>query len=111
MKYLLYTLIVTALLISACKKEESGDGTKPVIVVKGFNPVYWAEGIPYVDMGAEAYDISATGDTTDLTSAIITQNNVDISIAGDYRVTYNVTDESGLKADEQERIVKVVLGK
>lgn len=111
MKNILTTLIFSLLIFSACKKEDSGDGTKPVIVVNGFNPVYWALDIPYEDAGAEAYDVTATGDTLSLTSDIVTQINVDVSVVGDYTVTYNVKDESGLAADQKERVVKVVLGK
>jgi len=108
---LLIILTVFSLTTLACKKEEKGDGIKPIIVVKGFNPQYWALGQPYVDSGASAYDISATGDTVDITASIVTKMDVNVDMAGDYKVTYNVTDISGLAADQQERTVKVVSGK
>ena len=105
-------IILSILVITSCKKEESsGDGIVPVIVVLGLNPMYWAQDIPYIDMGATAYDISAAGDTVDLTNSIIVQNNVDVVIVGDYTVTYNVKDESGESAEEKVRSVEVVIGK
>ena len=73
--------------------------------MKGFNPQYWSLGQPYVDMGAMAYDISATGDTVDITPSIVTRIDVNVNVAGDYKVTYNVNDISGLAADQQERTV------
>lgn len=104
-------IMLSILLISSCKKESSGDGTIPEIIVLGFNPIYWEQDVPYVDLGASAYDITTAGDTVDLTNSIIVQNNVDVAIVGDYTVTYNVKDESGESAEEKVRSVKVVIGK
>ena len=98
-------------LSSSCEKEDSGDGTVPEITILGLNPLYWALDVPYVDMGAVAYDITSEGDTLDLTSSIVINNNVKVSEVGEYNVKYNVTDASGLAAPEKIRIVKVVLGK
>ncbi len=96
---------------SSCKKEDSGDGKAPEIVVLGLNPIYWAVDIPYIDPGAIAYDITNEGDTLDLTNEIGVEDNVDVSLVGDYSVKYNVVDASGLAAEEKVRVVKVVLGK
>ncbi|MBU2552861.1 MAG: DUF5011 domain-containing protein [Bacteroidetes bacterium] len=96
---------------SGCKKSDDGDGVKPVVVVLGYNPVYWALDLPYVDAGALAYDITSAGDTLDLTADIQAKIEVDVTKEGEYQVTYNVKDQSGLAADEQVRVVKVVLGK
>ena len=107
----IFVFIILAFTIGGCKKKESGDGIKPIIIMIGYSPMYWALDLPYVDMGAEAYDISAAGDTTNITASVVVENNVDVSKEGNYKVTYNVADDSGLAADEQERIVKVVFGK
>ena len=115
MKVLLRVLFVgilaLGLLNQGCKKEDQGDGTKPIIEILGSNPLYWAVGVQYVDPGAIAYDITQEGDTVDISSLIKTDINVDVVSEGDYTVVYNVTDESGLSADEKVRNVKVVVGK
>ncbi|MDP2721189.1 MAG: DUF5011 domain-containing protein [Bacteroidales bacterium] len=114
MKYIvsIVTLVlVFSLLNTGCKKKDEGDGTKPVIIIIGANPTSHALDVPYTDLGAIAFDISSTGDTTDLTSSVIVQDNVDVTRVGDYQVTYNVKDASGLAADEKIRTVKVVNGK
>jgi hypothetical protein len=98
-------------LSSSCKKDKTGDGTVPVIMVLGQNPINWALDLPYVDAGAVAYDITPAGDTVDITNKISTSNNVNIAAIGDYEVKYNVTDDSGLSAVEKVRVVKVVFGK
>ncbi len=110
--------LVAALLLAvfflaspSCKKENTGDGTIPEIVILGLNPLYWAVDIPYVDLGAIAYDVTAKGDTIDLTPQIVVTSDVDISKIGEYNVKYNVKDASGLAAEEKVRVVKVVVGK
>ena len=98
-------------LSSSCKKDNSGDGTVPVIMVHGANPTNLALDLPYVDAGAIAYDITPAGDTVDITDKITTTNNVNVAAVGDYEVKYNVKDDSGLAAVEKIRVVKVVFGK
>jgi hypothetical protein len=112
-KYIIsfFLLIATLSFSSSCKKEDVGDGTVPEIEVLGINPLYWALDIPYNDAGAIAFDITPAGDTVDITSRIVTINNVNAGATGDYNVTYNVTDDSGVAAAEKVRIVKVVIGK
>ncbi len=110
-KSVIIGFIAVVLLFVGCKKTDNGDGIKPVIVVLGYNPMYWALDLPYMDSGAEAYDVSSTGDTLYITDLIETKNDVDVSKIGEYSVTYNVKDASGLAADTQVRTVKVVLGK
>ncbi len=106
----LFLLVLTMSFSSSCKKEDIGDGKVPEIVVLGINPLYWALDIPYVDAGAIAYDV-VDGDTLDLTSNIVVTNNINVSAVGDYTVKYNVTDKSGLSAEQKVRNVKVVVGK
>lgn len=108
------TIIIVFLFLSfssSCKKDDTGDGTVPVIVVLGLNPINWALDFPYVDSGAIAYDVTPTGDTINITNRITTTNNVNVSVEGDYEVKYNVSDESGEHAEEKIRVVKVVIGK
>lgn len=105
-------LLLMALLFSpACKKDKNGDGNAPFILMNPPNPLYWALDYPYEDPGAEAYDITEAGDTVNITSSLIVNSNVDVTKAGDYEVTYNVTDEAGNNAEQQVRAVKVVLSK
>ncbi len=98
-------------MFESCKKDETGDGTTPVIVIQGLNPLYWALDVPYEDPGATAYDITREGDTIDISSRITVNSNVNVSVEGDYEVKYNVTDESGVSAEERIRDVTVVMGK
>jgi len=104
-------LLTLLFLSSACNKNENGDQNAPYIEMNPPNPLYWALDYPYEDPGAEAYDITEVGDTVNITSSLIINNNVDVAIAGDYQVTYNVTDEAGNSAEQQVREVKVVLSK
>lgn len=110
-KITILVVFFVILLSSSCKKEDPGDGAIPEITILGLNPLYWALDIPYIDAGAIALDVTSEGDTLDLTSSIIIDNNVNVSVVGEYNVKYNVTDASGLSAEEKVRIVKVVLGK
>jgi len=106
-------ILVVLLFISftfSCKKE-NGDTNKPFIIILGYNPVYTAQGMDYIDAGAEAWDVTQTGDTVDISSRLEVNNNVDINTEGDYEMKYNVSDEAGNRADEQKRTVKVVIGK
>jgi hypothetical protein len=110
----IYTIVLVILSLSfssSCKKDDSGDGTVPVILVLGSNPTNWALELPYIDAGAIAYDITIEGDTIDITNKIATTNKVNVSSVGDYEVKYNVTDESGVEEKKKIRVVKVVVGK
>ena len=110
--YLLLSIVLLGMLIVfSCKKEDTGDGIPPVIEVLGANPLYWALDVQYTDPGAIAYDVTQDGDTLDITSSINTNITVDVSAEGEYAVSYNVKDASGLSAEEKIRIVKVVPGK
>ncbi len=108
---LIITLFTLIIISQSCKKEETGDGIPPVIVIQGSNPMFWALDFPYIDPGAIAYDVTMDGDTIDITNSIVVVNSVDVTLEGDYTVKYNVKDESGLSAEEKVRNVKVVPGK
>lgn len=113
MKKYAFPVLVAILFVSftySCKKE-NGDTNKPFIIILGNNPVYVAQGMEYSDAGAEAWDVTQTGDTVDISNRLEVNNNVDINTEGNYEVKYNVSDEAGNRADEQIRIVKVVIGK
>lgn len=110
-----YTLLLLATfffiaIFSSCKKE-NGDTNKPFIVILGFNPTSVALDSQYSDVGAEAWDVTETGDTIDISTRLSVNNGVNTSIEGNYEVKYNVSDEAGNQANEQIRNVKVLLGK
>lgn len=111
-KYLLPVLIIIFLIgLSIGCKKKVGDTNKPFIVLLGLNPVYTPLGSEYIDAGAEAWDVTETGDTVDISNRLQVNSNVDINNEGDYSVRYNVSDEAGNAADEKVRTVKVVIGK
>ncbi|MCF2873914.1 DUF5011 domain-containing protein [Tenacibaculum sp. Cn5-1] len=80
------------------------DNEIPVITLLGNVLVEVEAGSIYNDSGATAID-NIDGN---LTGAIITVNNVDTSVLGDYQVRYNVVDSSGNNAIEVIRIVRVI---
>ena len=105
----IYSRVIVAfmmiVLISSCNKDD--DNTKPWIVLKGYNPAYAQLNEPYVDSGAMAFDLNDYGDTIDISSKIVVENNVNTADTGKYYVKYNVEDEAGNKADEVFRTVYV----
>lgn len=106
MKHFVFVSIVIAsifFLLSNCKKDTI-NGSLPVITILGNNPINAGLGYPYNDAGATASDV----EDGDITSAIITANNVDTSTLGSYNVYYNVTDKDGNKATQVIRMVNVI---
>jgi hypothetical protein len=95
----------------SCKKDENGDQNNPFIILAPPNPLNWALDLPYEDPGAEAFDVTETGDTINITDRMQVTDNIDISQVGTYSVFYNVSDEAGNQADQQVREVRVVLTK
>ena len=79
------------------------DTTAPVITLVGDAQITVEVGTTYTDLGATASDNYDGNITTD----IVTVNNVDTSVIGTYTVTYNVTDSSGNDATEVTRVVNV----
>ena len=79
------------------------DTTAPVITLVGDTQITVEVGSTYTDLGATASD-NYDGD---ITTDIVTVNNVDTSVIGSYTVTYNVTDSSGNAASEVTRTVNV----
>ncbi len=101
------TFILLFLFVSCNKNDTPKDDNAPFIVVLGANPIYSELGKPYDDPGANAYDVTATGDTVDITSRLQVTDNVNINEVGKYEVRYNVSDESGNRAEEKTRTVYV----
>jgi len=81
------------------------DFNLPVITMNGTD-VNLLIGDSYTDQGATALDPQDGDVSTD----IITVSNVNTSVAGNYTVTYNVTDTAGNSAQEIIRTVNVTPG-
>lgn len=79
------------------------DTTAPTITVTVEAASTITVGEVYTDAGATASD-SCAGDVS---ADIVTVNPVDVNTAGDYTVTYNVTDASGNAATQATRTVTV----
>lgn len=102
---------IAAFIYLAGCNDKNGDNNNPFIIVLGYNPTFWALDEPYVDAGAEAWDVTETGDTVNITDRMQVNENVNVTVAGEYQVNYNVSDEAGNSAEQKTRIVKVVLTK
>jgi PKD repeat protein len=82
----------------------ANDNIRPVITLLGNDTVRVEVGTTYNDAGATAYDASEG----DISSQIVTTNDLDINTTGQYTYEYNVTDKSGNKAVTVTRFVIVV---
>lgn len=106
MKRFFIIIIVIAgisVFITACKKDKI-KGSIPVITLLGNSPVNAGIGYTYKDAGATATD----SEDGNITSKIISVNNVDSSKSGNYFVFFNVTDKDGNKAFQVIRTVNVI---
>ena len=83
------------------------DSTLPVITLLGANPLMLTVGDSFVDPGAVASD-NIDGDLT--SSIVVGGDAVNTAVAGDYVITYNVSDSSGNAAVEKTRTVTVEEG-
>ncbi|WP_282049921.1 immunoglobulin-like domain-containing protein [Maribacter aquivivus] len=81
------------------------DTEKPIIVLKGDDPIEINEGDTYFEPGYSATDL-VDGSLTD--NVIVGMQNVNLGLAGTYEITYNVADESGNAADEVSRTINVI---
>ncbi|PIP58356.1 MAG: hypothetical protein COX02_00675 [Candidatus Vogelbacteria bacterium CG22_combo_CG10-13_8_21_14_all_37_9] len=79
------------------------DGQAPVITLTGESLVVLSAGDAYTDVGASASD-NLDGN---LTSSIVTTNNLNSNRVGTYTFNYNVTDSAGNSATEKTRTIKV----
>ena len=112
LRYFWALFATSALLLAACGDGNGGqnnpppaDTTPPVISLTGANPQVIALGDPYTELGASASD-NVDGDVS--ASIVIDASGVDTSTAGDYEVTYNVTDAAGNAAATMTRTVTVL---
>lgn len=101
---------ILVVLISACSSDDDessiNDFEPPEISITGANPYYTAKDSTYNDPGATAFD-AVDGDVT---SEIVSTNNVNINVVGTYTVNYRVGDRAGNIADTF-RVVKVEIFK
>lgn len=102
--FLIILFVISLVFIFSCKKEKDSDTTSPVITITGDNPAIAGQGTVYTDAGATAYDET----DGDITSGILTTNNVNTTDTGFYQVKYNISDHSGNAAEEKIRTVHVI---
>ena len=77
---------------------------KPVITLNGENEITLELGEDYLELGALAVDGEGVNITEDI---VIDSSLLNINEIGTYEVKYNVTDSTGMMADEAIRIVIV----
>ncbi len=80
------------------------DVTKPEIALIGDSLLNHRQGDSFEDPGATATDYCEG----DLTQQINVTGTIDISLPGEYILTYNVSDSAGNAADPIQRTVKVI---
>lgn len=80
------------------------DRTPPVITLVGYPSVSLEVGSPYVDAGTMVTD-NIDGD---ISTHVISKNNVNTNIVGSYSVTFNAQDAMGNKATPVVRAVNVI---
>jgi hypothetical protein len=80
------------------------DNIKPVITLAGDTPMNVAYGSVFANPGATALD-NVDGD---ITAKIVLTGSVNTNKIGTYKLTYNVLDAAGNRADEVTRIATVV---
>ncbi len=110
MKRFILLFLFTSLFVgfAGCRKNNTPvDTNKPFIIIKGANPIYSQLDAVYHDPGAEAYDVTANGDTISISNLLKVTNNINIHKRGTYKVRYNVSDNAGNEADEKIRNVIV----
>ncbi|CAA6800912.1 MAG: Unknown protein [uncultured Sulfurovum sp.] len=85
-------------------ENNDSDTEAPIITLVGETNVTVNIGQMYVDAEATAYD----NKDGDISANIVTVNHVNTNVIGDYRVTYDVTDNAGNEAMQVVRTVHVV---
>lgn len=80
------------------------DTIAPVIALLGDNPIVLVVGTPYIESGYTATD-NYDGD---ITGNVLLSGSVTHDLPGTYTLTYNVSDSSGIPAEEKTRTVIVV---
>ncbi len=82
------------------------ENAAPQLVLLGANPLEIVVGNEYTEFGATAHD-EEDGDIAQ-SQIVINANDVNMSVVGTYKVTYNVSDSDGKAADEVTRTVHAV---
>jgi len=90
--------------VTATRTVTCQDTTPPVITLLGDNPQIVIAGTPYIELGATALD-TLDGDLS--AAIVVNADAVDTMVAGDYSVTYDVTDVTGNEAETVTRTVRV----
>ncbi len=83
----------------------ASDDEPPVITLTGANPQIIPVGNSYSELGATAIDYPDGDDISN--DIVIDASNVNTSVAGNYYVTYNVSDAAGNAAAQVTRTVMV----
>ena len=84
------------------------DATAPEITLLGASPLEVNQGTTFTDPGATATD-DLDGDLS--ASIVFGGDTVDTDTAGDYTITYDVSDDAGNAAETVTRIVRVVIAR
>lgn len=98
-----FPFIVVLLVLPACKKKT--DNQPPTITLNGLYIDQAYVRSTYVDPGATAKDLDAYGNENDVTPLITQTDDIDSTLAGEYRIKYNVSDKDGNPAPEAVRTV------
>jgi len=81
------------------------DTTNPVITITGDDPLLVANGGPYDPLTGMSATDNLDGDIT--ADLVVAGDTVDVNVAGDYEITYNIEDSAGNHAVEVTRTVTV----
>ena len=84
------------------------DDTAPEITLLGASPLEIHQGTTFTDPGATAND-NVDGDLS--ADILVGGDTVDTDTAGDYTITYDVSDDAGNAAETVTRIVRVVIAR
>ncbi|MBO4818989.1 MAG: DUF5011 domain-containing protein [Firmicutes bacterium] len=82
------------------------DVTRPVIVLEGSADKYLIAGEEYIEPGYSAYDEN----DGDLTDKVLVESDLDTSRAGEYHLSYTVTDNAGNGTRERRKVTVVEEG-
>ena len=81
----------------------------PVITLEGDSTITISQNGTFTEPGFTATDPDPkTSGNEDITSQVIIGGSVNTNVAGTYNIKYDVTDESGAKADTATRTVRVI---
>jgi hypothetical protein len=99
------SLLVVVFAFQSCKKndETPKDTTVPVITLIGNNPLTMSIDSTYHEPGYNAIDET----DGEISSNVVSTNNINNNVVGTYFVKYNVSDAAGNNAIEVSRTVIV----